>query len=119
MDKMYVSKACKTNLLLVLQAVAAALHVHFLGVGVVELAVAELAVEGQGLAVVAADLLDVVLPHGLDLGLGVGLVVLVLAVLVFFALGRFWVFVGGTRDCTEPAGRNECDLRCSGHRLFG
>lgn len=106
-------------LLLVLQAVAAALHVHLLGVGVVELAVAELAVEAERLAVVAADLLDVVLPHGLHLGLGVALVVLVVALLVFLALGVGFIVGRGTRDCAETPGRHECDLGRPGHRLFG
>lgn len=81
-----------TYLLLVLQAMATALHVHLLGVGVVELAVAQLAVEAERLAVVAADLLDVVLSHGLHLGLVVAVLVLVVAVLVFLSLGRIWFF---------------------------
>lgn len=94
---------------------AAALHVHLLGVGVVELAVAQLAVEAERLAVVAADLLDVVLPHGLHLGL----VVLVLVVVVgLVSCGRS-VFAGGARDGTESAGRYECDLRRPRHCLFG
>lgn len=81
-----------TYLFLVLQAVATALHMHLLGVGIVELAVAQLAVEAQRLAVVSADLLDVVLAHGLHFGLAVAVLVLVLAVLVFLSLSRIWVF---------------------------
>ena len=43
------------------------LHVHLLGVGIVEAALAELAAEGDHLAVVALDLLDVVVAHRLDI----------------------------------------------------
>lgn len=89
---------------------AAALHVHLLGVGVVELAVAQLAVEGQRLAVVAADLLDVVLAHGLHLGLGV----VALALLLLVA----WREVAA-RDCAEAPGRHEGDLWRPGDGLFG
>lgn len=91
-------------LLLVLQPVAAALHVHLLGVGVVELAVAELAVEAERLAVVAADLLDVVEPHGLHLRL----------VVLGRVVGRVY---GG--DGSEAPARHERDCRRSGNGLFG
>lgn len=99
-------------LLLVLQPVPAPLHVHLLGVGVVELAVAQLAVEAESLAVVAPDLLDVVLPHGLHLGFGLGLVVLV----VVLVCGR--ASVSGGHGAESP-GRHERDLGRAGHRLFG
>lgn len=95
---------------------AAALHVHLLGVGVVELAVAELAVEGERLAVVAADLLDVVLPHGLHLGL-VGAVVAAVRLLVFVPLDRFLLI--GARDRAKSPGSHERDLGRSSDRLFG
>lgn len=95
---------------------AAALHVHLLGVGVVELAVAELAVEAERLAVVGADLLDVVLPHGLHLGLGrAGLVALRL--LVFVPLGRERRHVT-TAHRTQTPRRHERDLRSAADRLF-
>ncbi len=42
------------------------LHVHLLGVGVVEATLAELAVEGDDLAVLALHLLNVVMSHRLD-----------------------------------------------------
>lgn len=71
---------------------ATALHVHLLGVGIVELAVAELAVEAECLAVVSAYLLDVVLSDRLHLWLCVGIVVLVVPVFVFVPLGRYWLF---------------------------
>lgn len=98
----------RTYLLLVLKAMAAALHVHLLGVGVVELAVAELAVEGERLAVVAADLLDVVLAHGLHLGLGLGL-----GVLVVVACGA-----RARQHRTEPPRRHERDLGRARYRAF-
>lgn len=92
-------------LLLVLQTVSPALHVHLLGVGVVEAAVAELAVEGERLAVVGAHLLDVVLAHGLHVRL-VGLL----------GLGRLCRVTSAHR--AQPAGRYERDLRRARDRLF-
>lgn len=94
-----------------------ALHVHLLGVGIVELAVAKLAVEGERLAIVAANLLDVVLPHGLHLWLGVAVLVLVVAVLLLVC--RFRVFVRVRVHRTEPPRGYECDLGRPGYRLFG
>lgn len=100
-------------LLLVLQPMPAALHVHLLGVGVVELAVAQLAVEADGLAVVAADLLDVVLPHGLHLGLQVLVLLVLLLIFVPFTQAGFC-----TANCTQTPGRHERYLRRSGDRSF-
>lgn len=92
---------------------APALHVHLLGIRVIEPAVAQLAVEAERLAVVSSNLLDVVLPHRLHLGLGlaVGLLVFVLDLACGGALG--------SAHSAEPAGRHESDLGRAGDRLFG
>lgn len=94
-----------------------ALHVHLLRIGIIELAVAQLAVEGESFAVVAADLLDVVLTHRLHLRLGIAVLVLVVAILLLVC--RFCVFVRVRVHSTEPPRGNERDLGRPGHRLFG
>lgn len=89
------------------------LHVHLLGIGIVEAAIAQLAVEAEGFAVVAADLLNVVLPHGLHFRFR--FVVGRLGGLLGLALG--FVFVGAHR--AKATGCHERDLRRAAYRLFG
>lgn len=96
---------------------SSALHVHLLRVGIVELAVTQLAVEGERFTVVAADLLYVVLPHGLHLGLVVAVLLLVVSILLLVC--RFRVFVRVRVHRTEPPRGYERDLGRPGHRLFG
>lgn len=60
------------------------LHVHLLGVGVVELAVAQLAVKADRLAIIAPDLFNIVLPHRLNLGFHFIIVLVLFLVFVPF-----------------------------------
>ena len=66
-----------SSLYLVLEAMSTPLHVHLLGIGVVELALAQLAVEADQLALVVLQLLDVVLSYWLDVLLKVHRILLV------------------------------------------